>query len=87
MKNRVSDVRDHLVAVMEALNDERATPEQLTANIERAKAMSALAQQYVGAVKVEMDAIRLYDETRMLPTSVDVPKEEPRGVARIGRVA
>ena len=87
MKNRVSDVRDHLVAVMEALNDERATPEQLAANIERAKAMSGLAQQYVGAVKVEMDAIRLYDETRMLPTSVDVPKDESRGVARIARVA
>jgi len=87
MKNRVSDVRDHLVAVMEALNDERATPEKLAANIERAKAMSGLAQQYVSAVKVEMDAIRLYDETRMLPTSVDTPKEEQRGVARIGRAA
>lgn len=87
MKNRVSDVRDHLVAVMEALNDECATPEKLAANIERAKAMSGLAQQYVGAVKVEIDAIRLYGDTRMLPTSVDAPKEELRGVPRIGRVA
>jgi len=87
MKNRVSDVRDHLVAVMEALNDESASPEKMAANIERAKAMSGLAQQYVSAVKVEMDAIRLYDETRMLPTSVDIPREESRGVARIGRAA
>lgn len=75
MKNKVSDVRDHLVAVMEALNDEGATPDQQAANIERAKAMSAVAAQYIGAVRVELDAVRLYDETRMLPSVIDTPAQ------------
>lgn len=73
MKNRVSDVRNHLVAVMEALNDEGATPEQLAANIERAKAMSLVSGQYIATVKVELEAIRLYDETQLLPASVERP--------------
>lgn len=80
MKNKVSDVRNHLVAVMEALNDETATAEQQTAALERAKAMSSLAQQYVGAVRVELDAVRLFDETRLLPGSVDMPAQ---GEARV----
>jgi len=76
MKNRVSDVRNHLVAVMEALNDESSTPEQQAAALERAKAMSSLAQQYVGAVRVELDAVRLFDETRLIPSSVEMPQRE-----------
>jgi hypothetical protein len=76
VKNKVSDVRNHLVAMMESLNDEQATPEQQAVNIERAKAMSSLAQQYVGAVRVELDAVRLFDETRMLPSSVEAPARE-----------
>jgi len=73
MKNKVSDVRNHLVAVMEALNDEAATPEQQAAAIERAKAMSSVAAQYIGAVRVELDAVRLYDDTRMLPSVFETP--------------
>lgn len=76
MKNKVSDVRNHLVAVMEALNDESSTPEQQAAALERAKAMSSLAQQYVSAVKVELDAVRLFDETKLLPSSVEAPQRD-----------
>ena len=76
MKNKVSDVRNHLVAVMEALNEESSTPEQQAAALERAKAMSSLAQQYVGAVRVELDAVRLFDETRLIPSSVEMPHRE-----------
>lgn len=79
MKNKVSDVRDHLVAMMEAIGDDETTPEQAALNIERAKAMSNVAAQYIAAVKVELDAVRLYDETRMLPSVIDTPAQpEPR---------
>jgi len=61
---------------MEALNDESSTPEQQAAALERAKAMSSLAQQYVGAVRVELDAVRLFDETRLIPSSVEMPQRE-----------
>ena len=76
MKNKVSDVRNHLVAVMEALNDPSSKPEEQAAALERAKAMSSLAQQYVSAVKVGLDAVRLFDETQLLPSSVEAPKRK-----------
>lgn len=75
MKNKVSDVRNHLVAVMEALNDESSTPEERAAAIERAKAMSNVAGQYVSAVRVEIDAARLMHETGLLPTAIDSPAD------------
>lgn len=75
MKNKVSDVRDHLVAVMEALNDESATPEERAAAVDRAKAMSNVAGHYIAAVRVEIDAARLMHETGLLPTAVDSPQD------------
>lgn len=75
MKNKVSDVRNHLVAVMEALNDESATPDERAAAIERAKAMSNLSAQFVAGVRVEIDAARLMHETGLLPSAVDAPQD------------
>lgn len=66
MKNKVEDVRNHLVAMMEEIGDKNAGDEAL----ERAKTMSQLAGAYVQAVKVEIDAIRLLDDTGRLPSSV-----------------
>lgn len=54
MKNRMSDVRDHLVAAMEALADD-----EKPMDIDRAKAISDVAQTYINAVKVEVDAYKM----------------------------
>lgn len=75
MKNKMSDVRDHLVAMLEALGDADATPEV----IERAKATSNVANTYIAAVKCELDAIKLHDDIGRTSLSVDVsPRDEPR---------
>ncbi|MGE8247326.1 MAG: hypothetical protein ACN6RA_15025 [Stenotrophomonas maltophilia] len=85
MKNKVSDVRDHLVAMLEALGDESADSEKMAATIERAKATSMVAGTYISAVKVELDAIRLMDDTGRMATSVgDVPMMEQRVPAAPG---
>lgn len=55
MKNKMADVRNHLVEMMEALNDKEVEP----ATVERAKALADLAQTYTNTVKVEIDARRL----------------------------
>ncbi len=73
MRNKIDDVRNHLVQVMEALNEENVDPAALERTIERAKAMSSVATSYINAVKVELDAIRLADEVGMLPGSVTEP--------------
>lgn len=78
MKNKVSDVRNHLVAMLEALGDESADSESMERTIKRAQAASGVAAQYTAAVRVELDAIRLMDDTGLLPTSVDTPNAQPR---------
>ncbi len=75
MKNKVSDVRDHLVAMLERLGDDNLSPEEMNQVIERAKTTTMVATTYIGAVKVELDAIRLMDETGKLATAVGIPQQ------------
>lgn len=70
MKDKMEDVRRHLVAMMEELGDkDEANP----ATVERAKAMSTVAQQYIAGVKCELDAYRLADEIDKLPAAIGQP--------------
>ncbi|OBU70181.1 hypothetical protein [Stenotrophomonas maltophilia] len=75
MKNKVSDVRDHLVAMLERLGDDDLSAEQMGQVIERAKASTIVATTYIGAVKVELDAIRLAHETGNLTAAVAEPQQ------------
>ena len=67
MRNKLSDVKDHLVAMLEQLGDENVQSEV----IERAKATSLVAGTYISALKTELDALRLADEIGVLPSSVE----------------
>lgn len=69
MKNKMQHVRDHLVAMMEALADTDVSPEV----IERAKATAALAQTFTNTVKVEIDARRAAGLENGLPEVLDAP--------------
>lgn len=69
MKNKMGDVRDHLVSMLEQLGD----PEVKAEVIERAKATALVAGQYITAVKVEMDALRLADEIGCMPAALEPP--------------
>lgn len=75
MKNKVSDVRDHLVAMLERLGDDSLGAEEMGLVIERAKTSTMVATTYIGAVKVELDAIRLMDDTGKLATAVIAPTQ------------
>jgi hypothetical protein len=79
VKNKLSDVRDHLVAMMESLGD----PDVGAEVIERAKTMSMVANSFIGAVKVEIDAIRLADEIGMMPASVEAQQTQVRRLAAV----
>lgn len=78
MKNKVEDVRNHIVEMMELLGDKDIPAEEMTSRIERARTVSQLAASYTGLVKVEIDAIRLMDDTGRLPGSVAEPAVVPR---------
>ena len=69
----VKDVRDLLLKQMLELADSDMTPDQAKIAIEKAKATSQAAATYIGAVKVELDAVKLFDETGLLPGAIDTP--------------
>lgn len=71
MKNKMSDVRNHLVAMLEALGEPGADPAANAQMIERAKATSLVANSYISAVKTEIDALRLADDIGSLPQAVE----------------
>lgn len=85
MKNKIEDVRNHLVSAMEALNDENLKPEDIDRAVDRGKAVSNLANSYIHSVKVEIEAIRLADEVGMLPASIAQPEKVLTPRAAIGR--
>lgn len=53
MKNKIEDLRDHLFATLEALQDEERPME-----IQRAKAIATVAQVIVNSAKVEVEYLR-----------------------------
>lgn len=56
MKNRLTDLNNHLFAQLERLGDESLKGEELRTEIERGKAISQVAQNIIGNAKVVLDA-------------------------------
>jgi hypothetical protein len=59
MKNKLSDLNNHLFETLERLNDDKIKGDVLRDEIERAKAIAGIGGQIVGAAKVTLDAIKL----------------------------
>lgn len=53
MKNRISDLRNHLFAALEGLSDKEQPME-----LERARAIAEVAQVIINSAKVEVDFLR-----------------------------
>lgn len=69
MKNKVEDLRNHLFATLEALQDE-----DNPMDLERAKTIAGVAQTVINSAKVEVDYLRA---TGAVKGSGFIP-EEPR---------
>lgn len=54
MKNKIDDLRNHLFAALEGLSDKDEPME-----IERAKAISDVAQTIINSAKVEVDLLKV----------------------------
>jgi|TARA_R110000868_G_C10769897_1_gene754638 hypothetical protein len=59
-KNKITDLRDHLFEIIELLKDD----EQTHMTIEKAKAISDVAQVIINTAKLETDYIRATDGIR-----------------------
>lgn len=56
MKNKLTDLNDHLFAQLERLSDEDLSSEQLTVEIQRSKALTSVAEQVILNARVVLDA-------------------------------
>ena len=56
MKNKLTDLNDHLFAQLERLSDEDLKGEELQTEIERSKAVSSVAKDIVSNAKLVLDA-------------------------------
>ena len=72
--NKLSDLRDHIFMALERLSDEGMTTEQVTSEVEKAKAIAQLSASIIASAKVEIDyinAVGLVDSQSELFKSVN----------------
>ena len=70
-RNKISDLNNHLFAQLEKLNDDELKGENLSTEVQRAKAMSSLASQIINSTKLTLDAMKMANNGEINP--VDVP--------------
>ena len=56
MKNKLSDLNDHLFAQLERLGDEDLKPKELEIEIDRSKAIAGVAKQVISNAQLVLDA-------------------------------
>jgi hypothetical protein len=71
----LNDVRDYLRKQLAELADSDASAEELEQRIKRANATVSVSQAIVATVKAEIDAIKVFSDTGLMPSSVEAPKE------------
>jgi hypothetical protein len=62
MKNKLSDLNNHLFAQLERLSNETLSAEQLEIEVKRADALVSVADQITGNADLQLKAAKLYAE-------------------------
>ena len=78
MKNKLTDLNNHLFLQLERLNDEALEGEALQKEIERTKALTQMASSIVSNARIVLDAEKLRQESfsceAKLPPMLDTDK-------------
>jgi hypothetical protein len=59
MKNKLSDLNDHLFAQLERLSDETLSAEQLAQEVQRADAIVSVSDQIVSNANLQLAAVKI----------------------------
>ena len=62
MKNKLSDLNDHLFAQLERLGEEGISAEQIDDEVKRAEAIVAVADQVIGNASLQLKAAQLFGQ-------------------------
>lgn len=68
MKNKLSDLNDHLFAQLERLSDEAMSPEQIDREAKRGEAIVAVADQVIRNASVQLAVAKLVSDHGFDPT-------------------
>lgn len=66
MKNKLTDLNDHLFAQLERMGDEDLKGDELKQEIERGKAISGVARQVIDNAQLALEAHKFQVENRPL---------------------
>lgn len=80
MKNKISDLRNHMFAALERLADGDLTEAQIKLELEKAKAISDLGKVVVESAKTEVLYAKLTKNKELEPTKfleLDEPDKAP----------
>ena len=69
MKNKITDLNNHLFAQLERLGNEEITAEELDKEINRSKAITSIASTIVESSKVTVEAMKIMEKA-----GVDISK-------------
>lgn len=70
--NTMTDLNDHLFAELERLGDEDLSGDELSAEIDRARAIASIGRTAIDNARVVLDAARFRDER--LDASAQMPR-------------
>jgi hypothetical protein len=69
MKNKLSDLNDHLFAQIERLANEDLTPEKIEIEVKRGNAIVAVADQVLRHATLQVQAAKILSDHGLDPTS------------------
>jgi phage-related baseplate assembly protein len=78
-RNKIQDLSDHLFEQLERLNDEDLTPEQLSAEAKRARAMAEVSKTIIEAGALSLRATRMqleYGEDSAMPKLLETKEQK-----------
>lgn len=76
MKNKLSDLNNHLFEQLERLEDQELSPEDLKKEFQRAKAIAGVSEKIIDSAKLALEAQKALADGRI---------EETPEVLRVGR--
>lgn len=77
-RNKISDLRDHLFAALERIDNDDLTAEQIHQEVNKAKAIASIGSVLINSAKVEMEYIKAtgkLDTASELFKSINDPKQ------------
>ena len=77
-RNKISDLRDHLFAALERIDNDDLTADQISQEVNKAKAIASIGSVLINSAKVEMEYIKAtgkLDTASELFKSINDPKK------------